>query len=61
MYRRNMSIFMKGGQGNNVTIDEHVETAKDRPLKVFSKKHTTVVMLEKISMSMDSSTAFISS
>jgi hypothetical protein len=40
MYRRNMSISMNGRQGHNVAIDEYVETAMVRPLKVYSKKHT---------------------
>ena len=50
MYRRNMSISMKGRRGHNVAIDEYVQTAVVHPLKVYSKKHTTVAMLEKINM-----------
>ena len=53
MYRRNMSISMKGRRGHNVAIDEYVETAVVRPLKVYSKKHTTVAMLEKINMNLE--------
>lgn len=53
MYRRNMSISMNGRQGHNVAIDEYVETAMVRPLKVYSKKHTTVAMLEKINMNLE--------
>ena len=53
MYRRNMSISMNGRQGHNVAIDECVETAMVRPLKVYSKKHTTVAMLEKTNMNLE--------
>lgn len=53
MYRRNMSISMNGRQGHTVAIDEYVETAIVRLLKVYSKKHTTVAMLEKINMNLE--------
>ena len=52
-YRRNRSISMNGRHGHNVAIDKYVKTAMVRPLKVYSKKHTTVAMVEKINMNLE--------
>jgi hypothetical protein len=53
MFRRNMSISIKGRQGHNLALDEFVETVMVRPLKMFSKHHTTLNMMKKINLNIE--------
>ena len=53
MFRRNMSISLKGRKGHNLALDEFVETVMVRPLKIFSKHHTTLSMMKKINLNIE--------
>lgn len=53
MYRRNSSISYKGRKGHNLALDEFVETVMVRPLKMFSKHHSTLSMMKKVNMNIE--------
>ena len=53
MFRRNMSISLKGRKEHNLALDEFVETVMVRPLKIFSKHHTTLSMMKKINLNIE--------
>lgn len=53
MFRQNCSIAVNERKHHNMAIDEYVESMVVKPMKEYSKKHTTLSMLQKINMNLE--------